>query len=438
MRLLLLLPFVFAILESGINAVAIRSRNQRSEKSTQTETRILKTGFSIDASERQVSLIIVAYLPNEAQSLPKTIETFLTTVDWPGEPHVILTCNGAQNPKLKRQLDDLVGQYGAWLQICHHPTSRSKAENLNLVKNRVNGQIVGVFDADSTPSPNLVKQAINSFSQGASIVQGSKLIMASGRRPSILRKLVTYEALLKSFRDAPARKTLWHSAYISGSNCFFKRDIFQKLSFSELALTEDIQISFHLLCVGIDISIDPRLIVYESAPPNWPSWFHQRLRWAAGWLQIGGQMHLARSAPKPVGFRERTCWAYLIFGRRLLPGLGLCLGLFITAAESTFSIAPIETWRYYLGSLLGFLFLAVIGQLIVLAKSFRGIRLDHAPGVSREPIVGIAIALTFYEILKCLIAVIALVRPPPHWRVTPRPQEPSSTFAREVDFPRIA
>ena len=173
------------------------------------------------------------------------------------------------------------------LLICiSHSTVHNKPTQLNAALAECTGDIVGILDAESLASPDLIAQVDAAFQDSTvSVVQGG-VIMTNHRSSWVaLRSCLEYYSHHRSKMHYSAA----HSAILMGGNTvFFYRDLLNALGgWDETNLAEDAELSLRLLTSGHDVTVayDPHLVSREEAPTTLRAWTKQRTRWNLGFLQ---------------------------------------------------------------------------------------------------------------------------------------------------------
>ena len=110
------------------------------------------------------SAIIAAYLPNEAATVVETVEAFLLQ-DYP-DLQVILAYNTPQPLPVEAELQEIAARDPRFEPL-RIEGSVSKAQNVNAALAKVQGEMVGVFDADHHPDPGSFRRAWRWLANGA-------------------------------------------------------------------------------------------------------------------------------------------------------------------------------------------------------------------------------------------------------------------------------
>lgn len=366
-----------------------------------------------DRPAPRASAVIAAYLPNEAETVVETLESFLTQ-EYSGGLQIVL----AYNTPTPLPVEDVLwrmSQVHPDLTVIKVHDSTSKAQNVNAALRVAEGEFVGIFDADHHPMPGAFERAWQWVASGVDVVQGHCVIRNGP--DSALAKLVAVEFEQIYAVAHPGRASLHGFGIFGGSNGYWTASALRKIRLRGSFLTEDIEASMRVLARGGQIVNDPGLISYELAPETPRALWKQRMRWAQGWFQVSCR-HLFPILQSPnLGLRQKVGAAYLLVWRELYPWVSLMalplLGFLAWRDGGLDFSSPMF--------LLVTLFICVSGPLQTLV----GWRLA-APEIKAHPwwFVGSGItSLLAYTELKNLINRIAhlkQLRGEHQWVVTPR------------------
>jgi cellulose synthase/poly-beta-1,6-N-acetylglucosamine synthase-like glycosyltransferase len=311
--------------------------------------------------------IIAAYLPNEAATIVDTVTNMLRQ-DYPGELQVILAYNSPQHLPIETILEELAFQ-DPRLLLLKVDHSTSKAQNVNAALAHVEGEFVGIFDADHHPQPGSFSRAWRWLSNGHDIVQGHCVVRTG--EASWVSRMVAVEFETIYAVSHPGRARLHRFGIFGGSNGYWRRDALRQIRMQRLMLTEDIDSSMRSLRNGFNIVSDPGLISTELAPTTVEALWHQRMRWAQGWTQtawrhfgpILGSDRLTKrqkiGASFLLGWAQLVPWVtiqlvpilcFAIWRDRGINHLDFLLPLFVLLTLFTFSVGPAQAvFGYLLG-----------------------------------------------------------------------------------------
>jgi CheY-like chemotaxis protein len=267
----------------------------------------------------QASAIIAAYLPNEAPTILETVEAFLR-IEYPAPLQIILAYNTPHDLPIENKLREIALRDHRFqlLRIVH---STSKAQNVNSAMTEVQGEFVGIFDADHHPEPDGFTRAWRWLSHGNDVVQGH-CVVRNGNASWISRLVaVEFEAIYAV--SHPGRSLLHHFGIFGGSNGFWKTDLLRKTRMHGSMLTEDIDSSIRITTAGSRIVSDPGLISRELAPTSLTALWNQRLRWAQGWNQVSIKHLMKALLSKNLSMRQKFGTLWLLGWREIYPWISI-------------------------------------------------------------------------------------------------------------------
>jgi hypothetical protein len=361
----------------------------------------------------RASAVIAAYLPNEADTVVETLRAFLDQ-QYAGGLQVVLAYNTPRPLPVEAELEAMADTHPD-LTVLRVHDSTSKAQNVNAALRVVEGEFVGIFDADHHPMPGAFDRAWQWIADGVDVVQGH-CVIRNGAVNGVAR-LVAVEFEQVYAVSHPGRAALHGFGIFGGSNGYWSADALNRTRLSGSYLTEDIEASMRLIGRGGRIVNDPGLISYELAPESFRQLWKQRMRWAQGWCQVSlrhlgqvlGSDHLDR--------RQKAGAAYLLGWREFYPWLSL--QMLPLLGFLAWRDGGVE-WSSPLFALLT-LFVTVSGPL----QTWVAWRLA-APHVRRHAgwfVTGALASLTFYTEWKNVVARVAhlkQLRGEHQWVVTPR------------------
>jgi cellulose synthase/poly-beta-1,6-N-acetylglucosamine synthase-like glycosyltransferase len=228
------------------------------------------------------SAIIAAYLPNEAATVEDTLEAFLR-IEYPAALQVILAYNTPQNLPVEESLRALAAREPR-IHLLRVEGSTSKAQNVNAALASVEGEFVGVFDADHHPARDSFVRAWHWLCDEYDVVQGH-CVVRNGDASWVARTVaVEFESIYAV--SHPGRARLHAFGIFGGSNGYWRTNVLRGIRMRGSMLTEDIDSSMRLLQNGGRLASDPRLYSRELAPTTVKALWYQRMRWAQGWFQV--------------------------------------------------------------------------------------------------------------------------------------------------------
>lgn len=263
--------------------------------------------------------VIAAYLPNEADTIRDTVEAF-QRVEYPGPLQVLVAYNTPHPMPVENELAEMARR-DPRVQPLKVDDSTSKAQNVNAALSHVNGEFVGVFDADHHPDPRAFTRAWRWLSNGYDVVQGH-CVIRNGDASLVARTVaVEFESIYAV--SHPGRTAMHGFGLFGGSNGYWRTGLLAETRMHGSMLTEDIDSTLRVLANGSRIASDPALVSYELAPTTVRALWRQRARWAQGWFQVSRKhLRLAFRSPR-LALRQKAGLGFLLGWREIYPWLSL-------------------------------------------------------------------------------------------------------------------
>lgn len=224
-----------------------------------------------------VSFLIPAY--NEEESIQRTVETILSS-DYPHIAEVIVVNDGSSD-NTKKIVSELEKKYPK-VKLFNKPNS-GKADSLNQGIKIAKGELIAVVDADSYPSKDALSKMTGFFDEAEVGVVTTRIFVDNPknfiqRLQAIEYKVIAFSRKLLGFVDA---------IYVTpGPLALYRKSALEKIhGFDIKNLTEDIEITWHLIAEGYKVRMSFLPFSASSAPDKFKQWFKQRLRWNVGGFQ---------------------------------------------------------------------------------------------------------------------------------------------------------
>jgi cellulose synthase/poly-beta-1,6-N-acetylglucosamine synthase-like glycosyltransferase len=285
---------------------------------------------------RKISIIIVAYLPNEKDLIIETLNHFLFNLRYPSDYEIILAYNSPTVLEIERDIQ-LMSQEYPQLKLLRVEGSTSKAENQNQGINLASGEMIALFDADHRPiNEDCFARAWHWIANGYDVVQGRCAIR--NYKDTLITSLVAIEFEIIYGLCHEARSIFTNTAIFGGSNAYWRTDTLKRVKFNKKMLTEDIDATLRLITSGYKLVHDRTIVATEEAPSTVKSLWRQRKRWSQGWLEctLGYQGEVIQS--KHLNLWQKIHWFYVLGYRELflpisLQTLGLIFLQWMTGEE---------------------------------------------------------------------------------------------------------
>ncbi len=225
-----------------------------------------------------ISFLVPAF--NEEDSLEGTVKCLLNLRYPKNKMEIILINDGSTDKTLEiaRKLE----KNHSCVRILNKKNS-GKANSLNQGLKMVRGELFAVVDADSYPDKNALMKMIGFFEEKNVAAVTSRVLVKNKDNLLCRYQVLDYSII------AWTRKLLdfVDSVYVTnGPLSIYKTGIVKKIGgFDPTNLTEDIELTWHLLDKGYQTRMSYSAIVYTTVPVSLKVWIKQRVRWNLGGIQ---------------------------------------------------------------------------------------------------------------------------------------------------------
>jgi 1,2-diacylglycerol 3-beta-glucosyltransferase len=229
-----------------------------------------------------ISLAIAA--KNEAAVIADLVKN-LCSLDYPADRYEVWAIDDNSTDRTPEILDNLAHQYPQ-LQVLHRTgqTTGGKSGALNQVLGLMQGEIIGVFDADASVAPDLLDRVLAYF-QTATVgaIQLRKAITNSNT--NFLTRGQRAEMALDAYLQQQ-RTSSGGIGELRGNGQFVRRTALDSCDgWNEETITDDLDLTIRLHLTGWDIQLMPYPPVGEEGVTTFQALWNQRNRWAEGGFQ---------------------------------------------------------------------------------------------------------------------------------------------------------
>lgn len=224
-----------------------------------------------------VSVIIPAY--NEEDSIKATVESVLKS-DYDNLIEVIIINDGSTDRTLDiaRKIEKKYNK----IKVIDKKNS-GKADSLNHGLKVAKGELIAVVDSDSFPDSHAISSMVGFF-QDEKVGAATTRILVK-QRNNFIRKMQAIEYKVIAF----TRKLLdfLDGIYVTpGPLALYRKSALHKIGgFDKKNLTEDIEITWHLIHDGYKVKMSFVAKSSTVAPDTLKKWIKQRIRWNIGGYQ---------------------------------------------------------------------------------------------------------------------------------------------------------
>jgi cellulose synthase/poly-beta-1,6-N-acetylglucosamine synthase-like glycosyltransferase len=234
--------------------------------------------------ERLPTVSIIVPVKDEEKVVGRLLDAFLR-VDYPPEKMEIIVVEDGSTDKTVQVCMEYVERYPGRVKLVRKPTSNGKPSALNFGLKHVRGEVVGVFDADSVPEPDILKRV-------AAYFEGLKVEALQGRTLSInadenmLTKLISYEDAVRYEAYIRGKDALGLFVPLTGSCYFVRRSLLLDVGgWNDNCLSEDTELAVKLLERGVKVKYAADVRCWQENPSRLKTLFRQRTRWFRGSME---------------------------------------------------------------------------------------------------------------------------------------------------------
>jgi cellulose synthase/poly-beta-1,6-N-acetylglucosamine synthase-like glycosyltransferase len=225
-----------------------------------------------------VSFLVPAY--NEEKSLEETVNALLN-VHYPEDKKEIIIINDGSRDGTAKIATRLAKSHKEVTFL--DKKNSGKADSLNKAIKIAKGELIAVVDADSYPDKNALMNMVGHFEERGVAAVTSRVLVKNKNNLLCKFQVLDYSII------AWTRKLLdfVDSVYVTnGPLSLYKTSVVKKIGgFDTKNLTEDIEITWHILDQGYKTRMSYSAIVYTTVPEDLNYWIKQRVRWNLGGLQ---------------------------------------------------------------------------------------------------------------------------------------------------------
>lgn len=227
-----------------------------------------------------VDIFICTY--NESESILRETITGCINIDYKNKKIYLL--DDGHRPDIEKMAKNLGINY-----IKRETNEGFKAGNINNALKYTDGELITIFDADHVPVSTFLLELVDYFKDhNTGIVQTPQHFMNPDpfEKNLIVGKPMANEQDL-FFRVIQPGLAKWNAAICAGTNFIIRRDpLVQIGGLPHNTVTEDMDLGLRLKNMGYIIRYHNKPLAVGLAPETFKDYLSQRLRWAAGTIQI--------------------------------------------------------------------------------------------------------------------------------------------------------
>lgn len=284
-----------------------------------------------------LSVLIPAY--NEGVVIEETLRA-MAAQDYPADRYEVILINDGSKDDTLEIAQRLAAEF-ACIQIVNVPKGmggKGKSRTLNNGLPHAKGELIVVYDADSTPEPDCVRLLTQALLADRSLVAVNGKVRTRNWADSIMTRFIAIEFIFFQWIFQGGRWQMFRLSTLMGTNYVIWRDALETLGgFDELSLVDDTEMSFRIFQGKRRIRWVPYAVGWQQDPASLKVFLKQRSRWTQGNFYVTQKfLPVALTNPFPIGleiFNNIMC--YVMFVPALVMShIALLLGLFGVAGVS--------------------------------------------------------------------------------------------------------
>jgi len=262
----------------NIPIVVAGVRNLRSGK------RKKKLLFS--SKKRLPTISVIVPVKNEENVVGRLINA-LMKADYPQDKKEVVIVEDGSVDRSAEICRKLAEEHPGQVKLVRRSVSDGKPSALMAALKHVSGEIVGVFDADNVPEPDVLLRVANHFSD-SSVVALQGRVLAINAEENMLTKFVAQEETVRYEGFMGGKEALGLFVPLNGSCYFVRKTVIEDVGgWDATVLSEDMELAARLVHKGHKIKYASDVRSWQEYPASITSFFKQRVRWFRGTMEVG-------------------------------------------------------------------------------------------------------------------------------------------------------
>ncbi|OTL43352.1 glycosyl transferase, partial [Acinetobacter baumannii] len=215
-----------------------------------------------------LSVLIPAY--NEGVVIEDTLHA-IAQQDYPAKSYEVLLINDGSKDNTLEIAENLAKIYPC-IKIVNVPKGmggKGKSRTLNNGLPHAKGELIVVYDADSTPEPDCVRLLAQTLLADKKLVAVNGKVRTRNWQDSILTRFIAIEFIFFQWIFQGGRWQRFELSTLMGTNYVIWRDALETLGgFDEKSLVDDTEMSFRIFIGQKRIKWVPYAIGWQQDPPS--------------------------------------------------------------------------------------------------------------------------------------------------------------------------
>lgn len=228
---------------------------------------------------------LIVPMKDEAKVARRILDA-LMKINYPSKRYEIIVVDDSSTDDTSKICKQFESAYPSRMRYFHRNVSCGKPSVLNYGLKFAKGEIIGVFDADNVPEPDvLIKTGKYFKTRDVVAVQG--VLSSINAEENMLTKIIHYEGLIQHYALLSGKDELGLFVPLEGTCQFVRREVLEEVGgWLDGALSEDMELSARLTEKGYSIKFASDVRSWQENPTKFGQLFAQRVRWFRGCADV--------------------------------------------------------------------------------------------------------------------------------------------------------
>jgi cellulose synthase/poly-beta-1,6-N-acetylglucosamine synthase-like glycosyltransferase len=379
------------------------------------QERRMPTLLATPAKSPKITLIVPAH--NEELVIERSLRS-LFALDYPRDKLEIIVINDASTDDTGAIIERIAEEDNRVKPIHTTPErgGRGKSAALNLGLRFATGDVIGVYDADNTPEPYVLRYMVAVLLSDESLGAVVGKVRTRNRFATVLTRFINIEFIAFQWMTQAGGWNTHRVSIIPGTNFLIWKRVLQECGgWDERAIAEDTELTIRLYQHGYFVQFVPGAVTWEQEPETWSVWFGQRRRWAHG-----NQYVVAKHLRQAILLRNRAVASIVLY-------MFLVYGFFWLAVVLSDIILVLSILGLAYMDIQGpFLFLWIAAYILFVIEIMVTLTLEKKENTLPNFFLTCIMYFTYCQLWIILVVVSTfdwVVRPGTTWKKTIRSEE---------------
>jgi len=379
------------------------------------QERRMPTLLATPAKSPKISLVVPAH--NEELVIERTLRALLA-LDYPRDKLEIIVINDASTDTTGSIIERVAEEDNRIKPIHTTPErgGRGKSAALNLGLRFATGEVIGVYDADNTPEPYVLRYMVAVLLSDETLGAVVGKVRTRNRFATILTRFINIEFIAFQWMTQAGGWNTHRVSIIPGTNFLIWKSVLEECGgWDERAIAEDTELTIRLYQHGYYVQFVPGAVTWEQEPETWRVWFGQRRRWAHG-----NQYVVAKHLRQAILLRNRAVGSIVLY-------MLLIYGFFWLAVVLSDLVLVLSILGLAYMEIQGpFLFLWLAAYVLFVVEIMITLTLEKNENTIVNFLLTCVMYFTYCQLWLILVIISTfdwIVRPGVTWKKTARSEE---------------